>query len=323
MAPEATRAVGRGPAGDPGSDLGRDLGRDRTLGLWLGLLGVAIFAVTLPATRLATGTHEAPQLSPWFVTVGRAALAGLLSAAFLLLTRSPRPSAAQWRPLSAAVLGNVLLYPLLLGWALRSVTASHAAVVTALMPLATAAAAAWLLHQRASAGFWWCAVLGSALVVVFSTVRSSAGVLAFGLGWADALLLVAVLASSIGYVQGTRVTPALGAERVICWMCVAALPLTLPATIWLWPQQPVAASAWAGFAYVGVFSMWMGFFAWFRGLAIGGALRVSQTQLLQPFFAIGASVLILGETLDAVTVLFAAAVVATVVVGQRLARRTG
>jgi drug/metabolite transporter (DMT)-like permease len=302
---------------------GQDAARDRTLGLWLGFLGVAIFAVTLPATRLATGTTEAPQLSPWFVTVGRAALAGALSAAFLLLTRSPRPTAAQWQPLSIAVLGNVLLYPLLLGWALRSVTASHAAVVIALMPLATAAAAAWLMHQRASAGFWWCAVLGSALVIVFSTLRGSTAGAPFGLGWSDALLLVAVVASSLGYVQGTRVTTALGAERVICWMCVAALPLTLPATLWLWPQGPIAPSAWAGFAYVGVFSMWMGFFAWFRGLAIGGALRVSQTQLLQPFFAIGASVLILGESLDAVTLIFAAAVVATVVVGQRLARKGG
>lgn len=93
--------------------------RDRTLGLWLGVLGVAIFAVTLPATRLATGTSEQPQLSPWFVTVGRAALAGLLSAVFLLATRSPRPQPQQWRHLGWAVLGNALGYPLLLAFALR------------------------------------------------------------------------------------------------------------------------------------------------------------------------------------------------------------
>ncbi len=294
--------------------------REQTLGLWLGVLGVAVFAVTLPATRLATGTAEAPQLSPLFVTVGRAALAGLLSAAFLLATRSRRPTPAEWRPLGYAVLGNVLAYPLLLGTALRVVTASHAAVITALMPLVTAAVAAWLLHQRARAGFWWCAVLGSALVVAFSLLRGASAGPAFGIGWADALLLLAVIGSSIGYIQGAKVTPALGAERVICWMCVMALPLTLPATLLLWPTTPVAASAWAGFAYVGVFSMWMGFFAWFRGLAIGGALRVSQTQLLQPFFAIFAAVLILGEPLDGVTLAFAAAVVATVMVGQRLSR---
>lgn len=139
--------------------------RDRTIGLWLGVLGVAIFAVTLPATRLATGTSEQPQLSPWFVTVGRAALAGLLSAVFLLATRSPRPQPQQWRHLGWAVLGNALGYPLLLAFALRSVTASHAAVVTALLPLVTAAVAALVLHQRARLGFWLFAVLGSLLVV--------------------------------------------------------------------------------------------------------------------------------------------------------------
>ncbi|KAB2896620.1 MAG: DMT family transporter, partial [Burkholderiaceae bacterium] len=128
---------------------GRSTQRDETLGLWLGVLGVAIFAITLPATRLATGTAAQPQLSPWFVTVGRAALAGLLSAVFLLATRSPRPQPQQWKPLALAVLGNAIGYPLLLAYALRTVTASHAAVVTALLPLVTAAVAALVLHQRA------------------------------------------------------------------------------------------------------------------------------------------------------------------------------
>lgn len=168
--------------------------RDRTLGLWLGVLGVAIFAVTLPATRLATGTSEQPQLSPWFVTVGRAALAGLLSAVFLLATRSPRPQPQQWRHLGWAVLGNALGYPLLLAFALRSVTASHAAVVTALLPLVTAAVAALVLHQRARLGFWLFAVLGSLLVVAFSLLRGwQQGHGLFSLEAADALLVGAVM----------------------------------------------------------------------------------------------------------------------------------
>lgn len=293
--------------------------RDRTLGLWLGVLGVAIFAVTLPATRLATGTAEQPQLSPWFVTTGRAALAGLLSAAFLFATRSPRPQPQQWRHLGWALAGNALGYPLLLAFALRSVTASHAAVVTALLPLVTAAVAALVLHQRARLGFWVFAVLGSLLVVAFSLLRGwQQGHGLFSLEAADALLVGAVVAASVGYIHGARVTPALGAERVICWVCLMALPVSLPATLWLWPDQPVAPSAWGGFLYVGVFSMWAGFFAWYRGLALGGALRVSQTQLLQPFLSILAAALLLGESLDMVTLGFAAAVVATVVAGKRL-----
>ncbi|HET7836768.1 MAG TPA: DMT family transporter [Variovorax sp.] len=294
--------------------------RDETLGMWLGVLGVAIFAVTLPMTRLATGTQAAPQLSPWFVTLGRAALAGVLSVIFLLATRSPRPQRVHWKPLGMAVLGNAIGYPLLLAYALRVVSASHAAVITALLPLVTAACAAWVLHQRARLGFWLCAIAGSALVVAFSVLRAQSHGGGFGFEWADVLLVGAVVAASLGYIYGAQVTPALGAERVICWVCAMALPVTLPGTLLLWPAQPVAASAWVGFVYVGVFSMWMGFFAWYRGLAMGGALRVSQTQLLQPFLSILAAVPLLGEPLDVVTLGFAAAVVATVVAGKKLSQ---
>lgn len=302
-------------------DQDRPLGmRRETLGMWLGVLGVALFAVTLPMTRMATGTQAAPQLSPWFVTFGRAALAGVLSIIVLVAMRAPRPKPHEWKPLGMAVLGNVIGYPLLLGYALRAVTASHAAVVTALLPLATAAIAAWVLHQRARLGFWVCAVIGSGLVVAFSLLRAWQQGHGFGFEWADLLLVGAVLAASFGYIYGAQVTPALGAERVICWVCVMALPVTLPGALLTWPSQPVAWTAWAGLAYVGVFSMWIAFFAWYRGLAMGGALRVSQAQLLQPFLSILAAVPLLGEPLDSVTLGFALAVVATVLIGKKLSQ---
>ena len=288
-------------------------------GLWLGALGVAIFALTLPMTRLAVGTPEAPQMSPWFVTFARATLAGLLSLIVLFLTRSKWPTPLQRKPLFFALLGNAIGYPLLLGFALRSVTASHAAVITALLPLATAAVAAWVLHQRARLGFWLCASVGSLLVVVFSLLRAYQHSHGFGLEWADLLLVGAVLSASLGYVYGAQVTPALGAERVICWICVMALPITLPGALLTWPQHPITPAAWGALLYVGLFSMWIGFFAWYRGLALGGALRVSQTQLLQPFIAILASIPLLGEAFDPVTLGFALAVVVTVFQGKNLA----
>ena len=290
----------------------------RLHGTLLGLLGVTVFALTLPMTRLATGTVDAPQLSPWFVTWARCAIAGALSLLFLWFTHSPRPSVEQARWIGLSALGNALGYPLLLGWALRYVSASHAAVITALLPLATAAAAAWLLHQRARLGFWLFALLGSALVVIYSALRAhGVGSVPSGWVWADALLVGAVLAASLGYVAGAQVTPALGAERVISWVCVMALPLALPMAWWTWPTQDIALSSWLALGYVGVFSMWAGFFAWFRGLALGGALRVSQLQLFQPFIAMLAAVPLLGESLDVWTLGFALAVVATVVAGRR------
>lgn len=287
--------------------------------MWLGLLGVAIFAITLPMTRLATGTVDAPQLSPWFITFARAALAGGLSVAFLLLTRSPWPTSAQRKPLFLAMLGNAIGFPLLLGFALRHVTSGHAAVFTALLPLATAAMSAWVLHQRARLGFWVCAALGSVLVVAFSLLRAYQHGPGFGLEWADLLLLGAIASAAVGYVYGAQVTPALGAERVICWVCVMALPLTVPGALLHWPEQSIRTSSWLALMYVGVFSMWAGFFAWYRGLALGGALKVSQTQLLQPFFSILAAVPLLGEPLEVVTLGFALAVVVVVFLGKRLA----
>ena len=237
------------------------------------------------------------------------------------LTRSPRPSAGQVRWIGLSLLGNALGYPLLLAWGLRHVSASHAAVITALLPLATAAAAAWLLHQRARLGFWLFALLGSVLVVLYSLLRAygaeGLGLAHGGLVWADGLLAAGVVAASVGYVAGTQVTPALGAERVISWVCVMTLPLALPLTWWTWPEHSVHLTSWLALLYAGVFSMWAGFFAWFRGLALGGALRVSQLQLFQPFISIIAAVPLLGESIDGLTLAFAMAVVATVFAGRK------
>ena len=259
-----------------------------------------------------------PQLTAWFITFARAALAGALSVGFLLVTRSPWPLSTQRLPLLMSLLGNAVGFPLFLGLALRQVTSGHAAVFTALLPLATAAMSAWVLHQRARLGFWLCAGLGALLVAAFSLLRAYQHGQGFGLEWADLLLLGAIGSAAVGYVFGAQVTPALGAERVICWVCVMALPMSVPGTLIFWPEQAIRTTSWLALAYVGVFSMWAGFFAWFRGLAMGGPLRVSQVQLVQPFFSILAAVPLLGEPLEVMTLGFAMAVVVVVFLGKRL-----
>ena len=286
---------------------------DATRGLLLGAVGVLIFAATLPMTRLAVGDAAAPQLPPSFVTAGRAGVAGLLSVGWLLMLRAPFPARRHWRALFISALGTVVGFPLFLALALRRVDAMHAAVVTGVLPLATAAVAALALRQRASAGFWGCAVAGCALVIGYAAWQGSGALSA-----ADGLLLLAVLCGAIGYVGGAQVSASLPAQQVICWVLVLSLPFTLPAMWWLQPQQPASTAAWVGFAYVSLFSMWLGFFAWYRGLALGGVMRVSQVQLLQPFLALLFAVPILGERLDPATVGFALAVMVVVFVGRRM-----
>ena len=286
---------------------------DSTRGFLFGGLGVLIFALTLPMTRLAVGDVAAPQLSPAFVTAGRAALAGLLSVATLAALRAPWPARRHWAALAVSALGTVVGFPLFIALALREVDAMHAAVVSGLLPLATAVVAALALRQRPSAGFWACAVLGAALVLGFAAWQGSGQLSA-----ADGYLLLAVLWGAIGYVAGAQVSAVLPAQQVICWVLVGSLPVTLPLALWWWPAHTVRDAAWGGFIYTGLFSMWLGFFAWYRGLALGGTVRVSQVQLVQPFLSMLFAVPLLGETLDALTLAFGLAVIAVVFVGKKM-----
>ena len=285
-------------------------------GLWLGLLGIVIFSITLPMTRLAVGTPDAPQMSGLFIAMGRAVVAAGLSAVLLTVTRAPLPARGDWLPLAITAAGVVFGFPLFTSIAMRYVEAMHASVIVGVLPLATAAVGALLHRQRPSLGFWLCAALGSALVVVFAVLRSgSAG---FGLSFADLLLLAAMGCAAVGYCYGGRLAQHMRAEHVICWALIISLPVTLPLSIYSWPVQIIKPAAWLGFAYVAVFSMWIGFFAWYRGLALGGTVRVSQVQLVQPFLSMLFAIPLLGEKLDAVTVGFGLAVIATVFIGKKM-----
>lgn len=285
-------------------------------GLLLGLLGVVIFALTLPMTRLAVGTVDAPQMSGVFVALGRAVVAALLSIVFLAITRAPLPRREDLVPLAITSSGVVFGFPLLTSVAMRYVEAVHASVIVGVLPLATAAVGALLHRQRPSAGFWVCAALGSSLVVAFAVLRSGAAGLS--LHPADGLLLAAMLFAAVGYAYGARLSQRMRADHVICWALVIALPLTLPIATLTRPAFALQAAAWGGFAYTAVFSMWLGFFAWYRGLAMGGTVRVSQVQLVQPFLGMLFAVPLLGERLDGVTLGFAVAVIATVFIGKKM-----
>lgn len=286
------------------------------LGFIYGLIGMALFALTIPMTRLASGSAAAPQLSPWFVALGRAALAGVLALGYLVAVRAPWPRGAQWRLLALTALGVVFGFPVFMGLAVRHVDAVHAAVVTGILPMVTAALGAWMLHQRQRPAFWLFASIGLALVVAFAWWRGGAALQA-----ADALLALALLLGALGYVWGARLSATMRPEHVISWVVVLALPLTLPAAWMVRPQAAVQAASWLGFGYVSLFSMWLGFFAWYRGLALGGTVRVSQVQLLQPFLSILAAVPILGERIDAATCLFLLAVMAVVFASRRVANQ--
>ena len=304
------------------------LPRHPAAGMALGVLAVALFGATLPITRWTLGAGggpaDAPAMSALFITFSRVVLAAGISALCLLALRARWPTRQEWGPLAVAAAGNAVLYPLSLALALREQSAAHVAVITALLPLATAAAAALAAgalrdsatratthgHRR----FWLCALASAALVALFSLQRSGQP---FAFVADDLIVAGGVLAASVGYVQGAKVTRSMGAERVICWVTLLTLPVSLPLTLATWPADQVPVGAWGGLAYLGLVSMWAAFFAWYRALDWGGPLRVSQTQAFQPFFSIALAWPVLGEAPDAATLGFAAGVVALVVVGTR------
>jgi len=283
--------------------------RDRRVGLAWGLVGVAAFSVTLPATRAAVA-----HLDPVFVALGRAVVAAVLAAIGLAAARSPRPTWTQLQDLAIVALGVVVGFPLLSAYAMRQVPASHGAVLTGLLPLATAGAAAWLAHERPGARFWVWAAFGSVVVAAYALWRGGGAPHV-----ADLLLVGAVAAAAVGYAKGATLSRTLGGWQVISWALVLSAPFLLVPT-WLAADARVASApwtAWAGFAYVAVVSMYLGFFAWYRGLAQGGIAAVGQVQLLQPFLTIVASALLLGEALDPLTFVAAALVIASIALGRR------
>jgi drug/metabolite transporter (DMT)-like permease len=282
---------------------------DRRKGLVLGLVGVASFSLTLPATRLAVAT-----LDPVFVGLGRAVVAAVLAATVLTVMRVPWPGWARLPRLAIVAAGVVIGFPLFSAWAMRFVPAAHGAVVIGLLPLATALAGAWIAHERPSRLFWVCAAFGSAVVAGFALWQGGGAPQP-----ADALLVLAVASAAIGYAEGGRLARTMPGWQVICWALVLAAPLVAIPTALAVDARVLTApvSAWIGFGYVSVVSMFLGFFAWYRGLALGGIATVGQVQLVQPFLTIFASAWLLGERVDIATFVAAALVIGSIAVGRR------
>ena len=281
------------------------------LGLALGIAGVLLFGGTLPATRLAVTAFD-----PLFLSAARAATAGCAGLLLLLLMRKPLPPRALWRDLALAALCTIIGFPVFMALAMAHIPAAHGGVVLGIIPLATTAAAALVAHERPSLGFWAASAAGAAIVFVFMVRQSEASTIELG----DLYLLGTVISGAFGYALSGRLSRTLPGWEVISWQVASFLPLSLVATLLLLPPTfvNVPAPAWAGLGYVSFISQFFAFFVFNAAMAMGGVARVGQLMLLQPFVIVALSVPVNGERFEASTLLYAAAVVATVIVGQRM-----
>ena len=258
-------------------------------GYLLGILGVAIFALTLPFTRIAVA-----EMNPLFLSIGRTVAAAAVAGPLLLMTRQPWPSAKDVRTLVVVAGGVVFGFPMLSAIAMTTVPASHGGVVLGALPLATAIMSVAFAGERPSLAFWGWALAGTCAVIAFALWDNG-----FTVHAGDALLVLAALSAGMGYAAGGHLSKTLGGWQVICWTLLLALPVTLPVTLWLATGLTgmESSTAWGCFAYLALMSQLAGFFAWNRGLAVGGVAKVGQVQLLQTFMTLAASWAMLGEKL--------------------------
>lgn len=278
-------------------------------GLAWGAVGVLAFSLSLPTTEVAVR-----ELGPLFATAGRAGVAAVLAAAYLVWRRAALPPVSLLPSLLLVSAGVVVGFPLFTALALQRETSAHGAVIVGLLPAATAAFGVLRNEERPSPAFWASCAAGAAAVTAFAVVRGQ------GLPTAsDAWLLLAVLAAAAGYAEGARLSGVLGSDQVICWALLLTIPVTLPMLLAsLALRAPDASAAgWGCFAYTAVVSMFLGFFAWYRGLALGGVAKVSQVQLAQPVLTVGFSVLLFGQQLDPAIIVTALAVLLCVAAAQR------
>ncbi|MEU2667110.1 DMT family transporter [Micromonospora sp. NPDC007220] len=289
---------------------------DRTVGLALGALGVLAFSMSLPATRVAV-----QQLDPWFVAFGRAVGAALLAWAYLRSTGAPRPTRGQWRRLAVVALGVVVGFPLFTSLALITQTSAHGAVVITVLPAMTAVFAVLRAGERPPPLFW-AASAGGLLAVL--TFLGASGAVRGALAPPDLFLLAAVVLCGLGYAEGGALARELGGARTICWALLLSLPVTVPVMVVAAVAAPPRADpvAWSAFGYLTVVSMFLGFFAWYTGLARGGIAQVGQIQLAQPVLTLAWSALLLGEAVTPASIAAAVAVLACVVLIQRTRDRT-
>ena len=276
----------------------------------IGFIGILIFSLTLPVSKIAVLTFN-----PYFIAFGRACLAGLFALAYLLYKQYPLPSKTDLAKITVIALGVVFGFPIFTTVAMKEGSSSHGAVILGMMPLATTVIGVIRFKERPSIGFWLVSILGAGLVMTYALLKSSGS-----LSYIDGLLVLGGICACIGYVEGGELSRRMNPRAVISWALVISLPINIMATYFTfspayWSADPIALTS---FIYLSLFPMYLGFFFWYEGLAIGGIARVSQVQLIQPFCTLLAASLFLGDPLTAMNMVFAFLVVSTVILSKRM-----
>ncbi len=284
------------------------LSRREVNGLLFAFLGVFLFSLSLPLTKWAMESFD-----PLFTASARPIIASVIAIPLLMIFKVPRVPRRYLRPLIFTTLGGAIGWPVLIALALQRTTSAHVAVIAAIMPLVTAVMAVMRTKQKVSWQFWAASMCGTSLLVIFAISRGGAENANLT---ADLLTLGAVLASSYCYVEGAELTQVMPGWQVISWVVVMALPICIPGSIIVFvathTKHEVHGQAILGLLSIGASSMYLAFFAWYRGLKDAGTAHGSQVQQLQAILTLGWSALMLGEKITFSMIVISLGVVACV-----------
>lgn len=281
-----------------------------TKGMLIGFIGILIFSLTLPVSKIAVLSFD-----PYFIAFGRAALAGAVAVAYLVYKKEAIPQKTDFAKFVVIALGVVFGFPIFTTVAMTQGSSSHGAVILGMMPLATTVIGVIRFKERPSLGFWIVSLLGAVLVVVYALLKNSGSFTSV-----DVLLVLGGICACIGYVEGGELSRKINPRAVISWALVISLPINLLMSYVTFEAGylDLGIFPWTTFVYLSLFPMFLGFFFWYEGLAIGGIARVSQVQLIQPFCTLLAASILLGDSLTLMNVVFAVLVISTVILGKRM-----
>lgn len=280
-------------------------------GWFNGLIGVVIFAGTLPATKIAI-----EDFSPQFLTIARATIAGIIALILLLISRQTFPEKKYWYSIALVCLGTVICFPLFTSLALQYINSASSIVFVGILPLITAIFAVFLAKERPQKLFWLFATLGSLIIVQYIYFSMHTG---FNFG--SLFMLLAIIFCGMGYAEGAKLSRILGGWQVVCWALVCALPMMLVLSYIYFPAhiEQVNIRAYVALGYISLFSMLIGFFFWYKGLAMGGIASVGQIQLFQPLIGLLLAAWLLHEPISNLMIITAIGVMGTVLCAKRFA----
>jgi drug/metabolite transporter (DMT)-like permease len=288
-----------------------------------------VYATAAFALLLWSGTPIANKVAvatidPATAGLLRSMLAGIAAAVLARAMNLPFPidTRQRWLLLASGVTSFVV-WPLLFSLGVALTTASHAALIVAIIPVATGLIAG-AFERRWPHGAWWA---GTAIaftgVVVLILVRDGSALAVDRAGvLGDLVILAGIGFAGLGYVTGAKLAPHIGTWATTFWGLASSTIILIPLIALLAPRtdwSAVTATGWTSIAYLTFCSSLLGYCAWFWALGQGGITRISALQLSQPVVTIVVAAIWLAEPLAWPLLVAAAIILAGTWLAQRRA----